>query len=473
MRLYKRILVILIVSLLIPAFYPAPAQAAGQKTKTNTWPKCPSIDAEAACVMELSSGLVLYNKNMKKKNYPASITKIMTTLLAIENCSLGEEVTFSAEAVASIPWDGTKLGVTAGEKISIEQCLYAIMLHSANDVCAGVAEYMSGSEEKFSKQMTERAQEIGCVNTHFTNPHGLHDENHYTCAYDMCLIGREAMKNSIFRQVVKNRSYTVGKTNKSDERVINNHHQMINGYRTNYIYEYDRVIGGKTGYTSMAENTLVTFAKKGDMEIVCVVMRAQSNNYRENQYTDTRKLIDSAFENFQLYTMDGSSSTKTTSDVSEYSPMFTKYNALMSEKHPVITLEGVPYIVLPKGVKKQKASQSIQYYDQSASIGRDQTAIGEVSYTYNGKTVGNARILYHPQTSQRLTGAEQTTSILSMKDKFMAGFGGKVLAHKQLLIIIGMVAGALAAIGLIYVIIRNLHTHIRQNGRSRRKRRRF
>lgn len=162
------------------------------------------------------------------------------------------------------------------------------MLQSANDVCAGAAEHISGSDLEFAKLMTKRAKEIGCVNTHFTNPHGLHDDKHYTCAYDMCLIGREAMKNSIFRKVTASRTYTVSATNMSPERTINNHHQMVNGYRSNYIYEYENCIGGKTGYTSAAENTLVTFAKKDDMELVCVVMRAQSTNSRENQYTDTK-----------------------------------------------------------------------------------------------------------------------------------------------------------------------------------------
>jgi len=471
MKKYKLLLAILLFVLAVPTSEYPLVQAAKKKTQqtqqNSVWPKCPSIDAEACCVMELSSGLILYSKNMKKKNYPASITKIMTTLLAIENCSLGEEVTFSAQAVNSIPWDGTKLGVLSGEKLSIEQSLYAIMLHSANDVSAGVAEYISGSDAEFAKLMTKRAKEIGCVNTNFTNPHGLHDDNHYTCAYDMCLIGREAMKNSIFRKVTASRTYTVGKTNKSDARTINNHHQMINGYRTNYAYEYDRVIGGKTGYTSMAENTLVTLAKKDDMEIICVVMRAQSNNYRENQYTDTRKLIDAAFDNYKLYPMAGSVDTDSESAVSDDSPMFTKYSPLMSETNPAITVEGNSYIILPKNVKKNKAKQTITYFNTSTPSEDNNYIIGEVSYSFDEKNVGSAHIIYHPQTAPQLYTAVTATPVISFKDRLTTSITHKISAHKTGLIITGIILGIIIIVLLAFLIYSNIS--YQQNRKRSRK----
>lgn len=441
-------------------------QVEAAKKKASSFPACPSIDAEACCVMDLSSGLVLYSKNMKKKNYPASITKIMTTLLTIENCSPGEEVTFSAEAVNSIPWDGTKLGVLAGEKLDIEQSLYAIMLQSANDVCAGVAEYISGSQEKFAKLMTKRAKEIGCVNTHFTNPHGLHDENHYTCAYDMCLIGREAMKNSIFRKVTATRSYTVSATNMSVERPINNHHQMINGYRSNYAYEYDNCIGGKTGYTSAAGNTLVTFAKKDNMELVCVVMRASATTSRENQYTDTKKLIEAAFENYHLFPMAGSQTDTMQSAVSDNSPMFTKYSRLLSETSPAITAENNAFFILPKGIKKKEAKQSITYLKNVTLSDTEETVIGNVSYTYGGKEVGQSNILYHP-ASQKQLARPDITYTLSFKDRLSDSFLGRLFAHKiLLLIILALILGFLAVLFIFFLL-----PSINYNRRNRKRKR--
>lgn len=443
------------------------AQAA-KNTENKKWPKCPTIDAEACCVMDLSSGLVLYSKNMKKKNYPASITKIMTTLLTVENCSPGEEVTFSAEAVNSIPWDGTKLGVLAGETLSIDQCLYAIMLQSANDVCAGVAEYISGSQSKFAKLMTKRAREIGCVNTNFTNPHGLHDDNHYTCAYDMCLIGREAMKNSTFRKVTASKSYTVSATNMSTERPINNHHQMINGYRSGYIYEYENCIGGKTGYTSAAENTLVTFAKKGNMELVCVVMRAQGTNAKENQYTDTKKLLESAFENYHLFAMAGSNTGTAESAVSDNSPMFTKYSRLLSDTSPAITLSDRAYIILPKGVKRKNAKQKISYLSNITLSDTEDTIIGNVTYTYDGKEVGQSDILYHPSVPMGLISAADISFAISLKDRITSGFIGKILENKLLLAIFIFILIILVLALLLLFVFPNIDYRRIQKRRKRK-----
>ncbi len=440
-------------------------QAAKKKTE-KLWPKCPTIDAESCCVMDLSSGLVLYSKNSKKKNYPASITKIMTTLLTIENCLLGEELTFSAQAVNSIPWDGSKLGVLAGERLDVEQSLYAIMLQSANDVCAGAAEYISGSDLKFAKLMTKRAKEIGCVNTHFTNPHGLHDEKHYTCAYDMCLIGREAMKNSIFRKVAASKTYTVSATNMSPERMINNHHQMINGYRSNYIYEYDNCIGGKTGYTSAAENTLVTFAKKEDMELVCVVMRAQGTSAKENEYTDTKKLLDAAFENYHLFPMVGSNIGNTESAISDHSPMFTKYSRLLSEQSPAITVNNNSYLILPKGVKKKYAKQNITYLPNiTLSNAETDIVIGNVTYTYDGKNVGQSDILYHPSTLKTLTTSSHVQTIISLKEKLTSGIVEKFVKHKYIFITIFAIIAIIILIILFYLIT----SHIRYNRYHKRK----
>ena len=449
---------------------PVPAMASAKK-EGSPWPKCPSIGAEACCVMDLSSGLVLYSKNMKKKNFPASITKIMTSLLMLENCSLGEEITFSSQAVNSIPWDGTKLGVLAGETLSVEQSLYAIMIQSANDVCAGVAEYISGSEEEFARLMTKRAKELGCVNTHFTNPQGLHDEKHYTCAYDMCLIGREAMKNSVFRKVTASRTYTVAATNMSPERVISNHHQMVNGYRTNYAYEYDYCIGGKTGFTSAALNTLVTFAKKDYRELVCVVMRAGDTNSPVNEYTDTKKLIEAAFDHYQMFSMLGNKEGSVQSAVSDDSPMFTRYNRLLSEQSPAITVEEQSYLLLPKGVKRKETKQNITYYKDVSLSDTEETVIGHVTYTYDKKEVGQSDIIYHPPIQPSLPASGKITPVVSWRERLTTGAKNIVQKNKLLFIAIPVLAAAVVLLVLLHALISHIrYQKLLRDGSLSRKR---
>lgn len=165
-----------------------------QTNDINGWPQGDAIESDAAICMDGNTGAVLYGKNIEKQEYPASITKIMTVLLALENGNLDDTVTFSENAVYSIEYGSAHLGLTEGEELTLEQCLYGIMLASANEISNAVAEHIGGSVEKFADMMNQKAEELGCVNTHFVNPNGLHDDNHYTCAYDMALITQAAMK---------------------------------------------------------------------------------------------------------------------------------------------------------------------------------------------------------------------------------------------------------------------------------------
>ena len=158
------------------------------------WPKGPDVFAEAAIVMEASTGLILYEKDIHSTYYPASITKILTALIAIENTSPGEIVTFSRNAVFGIERGSSHIGIDVGEELTMQQCLYAILLESANEVTYAVAEHIAGSIPAFSEMMNEKAGSLGCLNSNFVNPHGLPDDNHYTSAYDMALITREALK---------------------------------------------------------------------------------------------------------------------------------------------------------------------------------------------------------------------------------------------------------------------------------------
>lgn len=370
----------------------AQVQATSTETVTeSTWPNGPSVFAEAAIVMEASTGLILYEKNINQTYYPASITKIMTALIALENSSMSEIVTFSKNAIFDVDLDSSRIGIDVGEQLTMQQCMYSILLESANEVTYAVAEHVAGSVPEFAKIMTERAKDLGCLNTNFVNPHGLHDSNHYTSAYDMALITREAMKNETFRKIFDTRTYTIPPTNiQSEKRPLRNHHRFV----LQRDYFYDDCIGGKTGFTSVSKYTLVSVAKRGDLELICVVLREDSNAH---QYTDTQKLFDYGFDNFSIYPI---ADLENTAKLNE-SPLFTRYNALLSEiNSPIITDED-GYLILPNTASFKDAKKDVTFYssDPNGTItastdDQGNKIIGNISYTYQGKYVGSADILF-------------------------------------------------------------------------------
>lgn len=359
----------------------------------ETWPKGPShksISAESAIVMELNTGTVLYQKNIHDKHYPASITKIMTTLLCLENSSLTDTVEFSYNAVNSIEYGSSHIGIMAGEKMSMEDSLYGIMLMSANEVCNGVAEHVAGDIDSFVDMMNSRAKELGCKDTHFANTNGLFLKNHYTTAYDMALIAKAAMHNDTFRKITGTKTYTIKSSTKHDKIELYNKHNMLNPRL--YPYGYDYCIGGKTGYTDIARYTLVTFAKKGDMDLVCVIMKTENPPWIEpNEYTDTTKLLNYAFDNYSVYSMTGNSGADETEG--QYS-LFTKYNKLFDPEDSPLYIQKNAGIVLPNGVDISQAEKKVEFYD-NAHIGEGENAIGRITYTYAGKEAGAAEIFYN------------------------------------------------------------------------------
>lgn len=249
------------------------------------------IAGETAIVMEAYTGDILYEKNIHEEHYPASITKIMTALLAVENSNLEEEVVFSEDAVYKV--EGSGIARDIGEVMTMEQCLYGMMLQSANECAYAIAEHVGGDYDTFIRMMNEKAQELGCKNTHFNNPNGLPDEEHYTCAYDMALISKAAFQNETFRTITGTEEYTIPPTNKhKEETYLRNTHKMLTNYK-GAEYLYDGCIGGKTGYTDAARNTLVTFARRHEMTLICVVL----NEEKSKQYLDTTTLLDYCFDN--------------------------------------------------------------------------------------------------------------------------------------------------------------------------------
>ncbi|MEE1313111.1 MAG: D-alanyl-D-alanine carboxypeptidase family protein [Lachnospiraceae bacterium] len=306
----KKLSIFLVFVMLIQMFaFPVCASTQGTSIGDLEGSNKPSVTAKSAILMDANSGEILYSKNINSKRYPASITKIMTTLVAIENCeSLYETVTYSENAINSIEPGSSQIYILPGEKLSLEESLYAIMLESANEACNGVAEHIGSSIEGFVDMMNEKAQELGCKNTHFMNPNGLHDDKHYVTAYDMALITKAALENETFRKIASTVSYTIPSTNKQkDQRPLWNHHKMVK--KTMYVY--DGVEGGKTGFTMMARNTLVTWAERDGMELICVTLK--DNGYET--YNDTVKLFNYGFNNFKADTpFTDMEEIKTTSD---------------------------------------------------------------------------------------------------------------------------------------------------------------
>lgn len=260
----------------------------------NGWPQGNDITSTAAVVMEDSTNTILYAKNMDQQLYPGSAVKVMTTLLALENCQLTDEVTMTATGVSGVTDGGTSISAQLDEVFTVEQCLYAIMLASANDIALQIAEHIGGSVDGFVQMMNTKAAELGCTNTVFTNPTGLPDENQHTTAHDMALIMKAAIDNETFCTIASALSYTITATNVSGgERTLTNSFALLNSTDANY---YAACIGGKEGYTQASQSTLVCGASQNGMTLIAVVLNGASGTTA----AEAVSLLDYGFNSFQL-----------------------------------------------------------------------------------------------------------------------------------------------------------------------------
>lgn len=294
----RTFLCLLLTFVFVTVFSTQPLLAASDQKTSVAWPEAPLTNSGAACLMDADTGAILFDANMDEQRYPASITKVMTALLVAENKQPTDTVTFGEQAVSeSIPGNA-RIDVQLGETITVEDALHAILLASANEVCTQLAIDIAGSVEAFADMMNERAAALGCINTHFTNPNGLPDPNHYTTAHDMALIMQEAIKNETFLRVESDLSYTIQPTNMTAApRQLQNHHVML--FQDDPTYGYQGAFAGKTGYTDEAHNTLVTAAKRNNITLICVVLTCDNLDY----IIDTRSLFDYGFDNFTHYTL--------------------------------------------------------------------------------------------------------------------------------------------------------------------------
>ena len=261
------------------------------------WPQGADVTSTAAVVMEDSTNTTLYAKNADQVLYPGAAVKVMTTLLALEKTQLTDQVTMTATGVSGVTDGGANISAQLDEVFTIEQCLYAIMLASANDIALQVAEHIGGSVDGFVQMMNSRAAELGCTNTLFTNPTGLPDENQHTTAHDMALIMKAAIDNDSFRTIAATGSYTIPATNVSGgDRVLTNNFSMMNA--TNAAY-YQYCLGGKEGYTEASQSTLVCAAQKDNITLIAVVLQGASGTTA----TEAASLLNYGFDNFQMLSL--------------------------------------------------------------------------------------------------------------------------------------------------------------------------
>ena len=284
-----------------PAFAEeAATDTAASSITTNQisgWPQGPEITSEAAVILEDSTGTTLYAKNMDEVLYPGSTVKIMTCLLALENSNLTDEVTMTATGVSGVTDGGANISAQLDEVFTMEQCLYAIMVASANDIALQVAEHIGGSVENFVAMMNTRATQLGCTNTVFTNPTGLPDENQHTTAHDMALIMKAATENPSFSPIASANTYTIPATNVSGgARSLTSKFTMTNNSSDAY---YQGCLGGKEGFTEASQSTLVCSAQRNDVTLICVILKGASGQTDDEAIT----LLDYGFSNFQLLTL--------------------------------------------------------------------------------------------------------------------------------------------------------------------------
>lgn len=352
------------------------AYAAGTFPKTGS----PSV-----ILIDSKTGQILYEKNSHEKHYPASITKVMTALLTLENCKLDDKTTASQRAVFDIEYGSNNAGFQPGEEFTIEELLYALLLNSANEAANILAEHVGGSIEGFADRMNVRAKELGALDTHFVTPNGLHKDDHYTTAYDMAMIARQAMTIPEFRKIVSTVLYKMPDTNKytkGDKYFLNGNKLIRETHEAGskgYYYPY--AIGIKTGYTTKANHTFIGGAAKDGMELISVIMNSNIADGDSLMYSDSIELFDYVFENYNLQ-----EPVKAGALIKQVSLPNSKDNMPLQ-----ITADKDISFICPKNPQSYTTNEYINP-GLKAPIAKG-IVVGHIDYLINGKVVGTANLV--------------------------------------------------------------------------------
>lgn len=359
------------------------------------WPQGPEVQADAAILIDARTGNILYAKDIYTAYPPASITKILTALVACEQSNLTDTIVYSANAINSMPFDASKVGFSVDEAVSMRDSLYGLMLKSGNEAAVGIAEHISGSEAAFCERMNERAAEAGATNSNFLNSNGLPNDGHYTTCYDMAMIMRDAVHNDTFLEIASTASYEILPTNiEPDGYTFSNSHRMMNQNRDEY-YEY--AVAGKTGYTSKAGNTLVTYAKNGDMELICVILHSL-----QTQYSDSRALFEYGFQNFTCYNTALEDTTYNNNGMGFFSFLSSTF-----DDSPLSVQLDDCYILLPSSVPFSALSSHLEYAEEEDA---GSNILGYVHYEYEGVEVGVTALRLITRSGEPADGQENAGS---------------------------------------------------------------
>ncbi len=372
--------------------YAAPTDTVnGQST---SYPVPPDIESGNCILIDADTGIVLYEKNSDEQCYPASVTKLMTALLVVENCNLNDTLTVSANAVSSVKYGDANAALKKGEEFTVEQALNIMLIKSANDMAYALGEHVGGSIANFANMMNKRAAELGCTDTHFSNASGLTDVNHYTTARDMALICRAVINSpAIMNAISYTRSYSVPPTNMTSEtRYYRLSHSMVTG---KYLYEY--CLGGKTGYTDAAGNTLATFAGKDGLRLICVVF----NSTEEQRYIDTTALFEYAFNNFHRMNIVKNEDTFSFNQGLGLSAFGVSGKALSGSSDITLSVPDSDYVLVPDGVSFSELTKDIVYKSDAETVSgaENDSSFAEVNYYYDGHLLGHTNLIFSEKLS--------------------------------------------------------------------------
>lgn len=333
------------------------------------------ILSPSVILMDAETGQVLYNKDAKSRLYPASITKVLTAIVALEeNENLTDKVIVGKDVPNQIVSNSSAIYLIPGEVVTLEELMYALMVESANDAAVAIAEHTAGSVDNFAKLMNDKAKELGARDSHFANPHGLHSEDHYTTAYDMALIMREAIKDPVLRKLMTTSNYIIPETNKQQTRYLWTKNRLYKNEGDEF-YD-DSVIASKTGFTTEAKNTLVSAAQKNDMTLITVVLDGQS----ASKYYDTSALFDYGFSSFE-------SSTLIRKDD------FIKEQDIKNGGNPlkIVSRSTVKYIKNKNN--NHEISETLRLSENLPSTISKGQVIGTIAYSVGDQQVGEAELV--------------------------------------------------------------------------------
>ena len=404
-------------------------------------PEFPTLESEYVVLMDADSGEVLYQNNGDAKCHPASTTKLLTALIAVENSSMKDIVTYSQAAVKSVGYGDANASISVGEELTMEQSLYCLMLRSANDAAYGIAEHVGGNISTFASMMNEKAASFGATGTHFTNPSGLTDEFHYTTPYDMALIGRACFNNKTLMNIISYpKMYTIGPTNKSKfTRYYTHRYQMLKGGN----FEYEHSCGGKTGYTDAAGNCLVSFAQKGDMRLVCVIM----NSSESGRYHDTAKLFDYYFDNYHKVYLDDYDNGISFDSVD----VLKMATSLHSKDSVSLSFGSGAYLLLPNKADTSSLKSIVTYADSPAYFG-EKGGFACISFYYNQLNVGTLTVF------AKTTSTDEIPGINGVVPYPPPGYIDDVpVTYINLMYVIGGAIGIVLITGLVILITRRKH----------------